>query len=105
MVRGLSVSFYEGGEVVSEITLNPGESAIYDAQSSSSGIRLSSVAGASAIVYEMSTIGGKVAQIQEDVAQIQEDIIGFDIREHSYRSYLGFICIITVWVNRNKSQE
>ena len=35
----------------------------------------------------------------------QEDIIGFDIREHSYRSYLGFICIITVRVSMKDNHE
>ena len=78
-IFGLSVSFYENGTAISEISLNPGEYAIYDAQSSSSGIRLSNAAGASAIIYEMSTIGGKVAKAQEDITKVQEDIIGFPV--------------------------
>ena len=96
-IEGLAVSFYEGGEVVSEISLNPGEYAIYDAQSNSSGVRLSAVAGASAIIYEMSTIGGKVAQIQEDIAQIQEDIIGFPVTntKSEYNLVKGKTYVIT----------
>ncbi len=27
----------------------------------------------------------------------QVNMIGFDIRQHTYRSYLGFICVISVY--------
>ena len=45
----------------------------------------------------------QVIETEEQLASLirllnQESVISFDIREHTYRSYLGFICVVIVFV-------